>query len=54
MEGDQAMADPDQLTDELKKLGRTDLEIKELLDPPSEPTKDFANIRIGFHPLDEW
>ncbi len=44
----------DQLEGELKKLGKTELEIKDLLDPEPKPIKDFPNIRTGFHPLDEW
>ena len=44
----------DEIERELKKLGRTALEIKGLLDPEAKPTKDFPNISIGFHPLDEW
>jgi hypothetical protein len=39
---------------ELRKLDKTDLEIKGLLDPEAKPTKDFPHISIGFHPLDEW
>ena len=43
-----------ELRSELERLGKKELEINSLLFPEPKPTKEFANILIGFLDLTIW